>query len=231
MGDTPYTLFGVIVRKDPRTLLRTLVPFTPVAVINGGEDQDIRSGDIVRPISVSVIANSQSCNLRLSLRPANPQNRRPNAIRCGSRAPIPQTTSGGSNGSNNAAAASRRGADQAEAVADPVNQRFRRNAIPAAPVVRWLQPQTTSRDLATYGQQTTVQTLQYPDRGPVRRSGPGFRGCQPGFDHTCCGAARDRIDPSAVRRRTSTTAAASDTGVDAIPAPNFESPSHSQMGH
>jgi len=51
LGTSPYTLFGVISRRDPRTLLRTLVPFTPVAVLNGGEDQVLQSDDIIRPIS------------------------------------------------------------------------------------------------------------------------------------------------------------------------------------
>jgi polysaccharide export outer membrane protein len=53
LGATPYTLFGIIVRKDPRTLLRFLVPFTPVAVLNGGEDQVLQTNDIIRPLSVS----------------------------------------------------------------------------------------------------------------------------------------------------------------------------------
>ena len=52
MGSNPYTLFGLIVRKDPRTLLRTLVAFTPVAVLNGNEDQQLQTEDVVRPISV-----------------------------------------------------------------------------------------------------------------------------------------------------------------------------------
>jgi len=53
LGATPYTLFGIIVRKDPRTLLRSLVAFTPVAVLNGSEDQVLQTDDIVRPLSVS----------------------------------------------------------------------------------------------------------------------------------------------------------------------------------
>jgi len=53
LGPAPYTLFGIIVRKDPRTLLRSLAAFTPVAVLNGTEDQLLLSDDVVRPISVS----------------------------------------------------------------------------------------------------------------------------------------------------------------------------------
>ena len=53
LGPTPYTLFGIIVRKDPRTLLRTLAAFTPVSVLNGGEDETLQADDIVRPLSVN----------------------------------------------------------------------------------------------------------------------------------------------------------------------------------
>lgn len=52
LGTTPYTLFGIIVRKDPRTLLRALTAFTPVAVLNTTEDQQLQTDDIIRPISV-----------------------------------------------------------------------------------------------------------------------------------------------------------------------------------
>lgn len=51
MGTSPYTLFGIIVRKDPRTLLRGLVAFTPAAVLGGTEDMQLQSEDIVRPIT------------------------------------------------------------------------------------------------------------------------------------------------------------------------------------
>ena len=53
LGSSPYPLFGLIVRKDPRTLLRTLVAFTPVAVMNGTEDQVLQSDDVIRPLSQS----------------------------------------------------------------------------------------------------------------------------------------------------------------------------------
>jgi len=53
LGQSPYTLFGIIVRKDPRTLLRSLIAFTPVAVLNGTEDIQLQSDDVVRPISVN----------------------------------------------------------------------------------------------------------------------------------------------------------------------------------
>jgi len=52
LGTTPYTLFGIIVRKDPRTLLRSLVAFTPAAVLAGAEDELLQPDDIVRPFSV-----------------------------------------------------------------------------------------------------------------------------------------------------------------------------------
>ena len=53
LGQTPYTLFGLIVRKDQRTLLRSLMAFTPVAVMGGSEDLQLQSDDFVRPISVA----------------------------------------------------------------------------------------------------------------------------------------------------------------------------------
>jgi polysaccharide biosynthesis/export protein len=53
LGQSPYTLFGIIVRKDPRTLLRSLIAFTPVAVLNGTEDMQLQTDDVIRPISVN----------------------------------------------------------------------------------------------------------------------------------------------------------------------------------
>jgi len=53
LGPAPYSLFGIIVRKDPHTLLRTLIPFTPVAVLNGAEDEVLQSDDVIRPLSLN----------------------------------------------------------------------------------------------------------------------------------------------------------------------------------
>jgi protein involved in polysaccharide export with SLBB domain len=55
LPQAPYTLFGIIARKDRRTLLRTLVSFTPVSVLNGSEDQPLQSDDIVRVLSVDEV--------------------------------------------------------------------------------------------------------------------------------------------------------------------------------
>jgi polysaccharide export outer membrane protein len=52
LGNSPYTLFAIIVRKDPRTLLRSLVAFTPVAVLSGSEDIPLQTDDVIRPITV-----------------------------------------------------------------------------------------------------------------------------------------------------------------------------------
>jgi len=52
LGQAPYTLFGIVVRKDPRTLLRTLAAFTPAAVLSGAEDMQLQSEDVIRPISI-----------------------------------------------------------------------------------------------------------------------------------------------------------------------------------
>lgn len=51
VGPSPYTLFGLIVRKNPKTLIRSLIAFTPVAVMNGTEDQVLQSDDVIRPLS------------------------------------------------------------------------------------------------------------------------------------------------------------------------------------
>ncbi|MDE2111686.1 MAG: SLBB domain-containing protein [Alphaproteobacteria bacterium] len=80
LGNNPYTLFGVISRRDPVTLMRTLIAFTPVAVLKGSEDMDVQSGDIVRTISakesqVLFLAMQQYNNNRSSAEEAlrNPQ--------------------------------------------------------------------------------------------------------------------------------------------------------------
>jgi polysaccharide export outer membrane protein len=52
LGQNPYTLFGIISRRDPRTMLRTLVAFTPVSVLGGGEDQALQSDDIIHPFTL-----------------------------------------------------------------------------------------------------------------------------------------------------------------------------------
>jgi protein involved in polysaccharide export with SLBB domain len=53
LGTTPYTPFGIIVRKDPKTLIRQMIAFTPVAVLNGREDMVLQSDDVVRVLSVN----------------------------------------------------------------------------------------------------------------------------------------------------------------------------------
>jgi polysaccharide export outer membrane protein len=52
LGVSPFTLIGLIARRDPRTLLRTLVAFTPVAVLNGSENLPLQTDDVVRVLSV-----------------------------------------------------------------------------------------------------------------------------------------------------------------------------------
>ncbi len=55
LGASPYTPFGIIVRKDTATLMPTLLPFTPVAVLAGREDQTLQSGDVIRILSANEI--------------------------------------------------------------------------------------------------------------------------------------------------------------------------------
>lgn len=52
LGASPYTLFGIIVRKDANSLLRSLVAFTPAAVLRGTENVNLQTDDFVRPLSV-----------------------------------------------------------------------------------------------------------------------------------------------------------------------------------
>jgi polysaccharide biosynthesis/export protein len=52
LGNSPYTVFGIISRRDPRTFLRTLIAFSPVAALSGDYDPTLISGDIVRVFSM-----------------------------------------------------------------------------------------------------------------------------------------------------------------------------------
>jgi len=53
LGLTPYTLLGVIIRRDPKTYLRYPIAFSPVAVLNGRQDIPLQSDDLVRILSVN----------------------------------------------------------------------------------------------------------------------------------------------------------------------------------
>jgi polysaccharide export outer membrane protein len=55
LGASPYTPFGIIVRKDPATLMQSLVAFTPSAVLTGRENQSLLSSDIIRILSTNEI--------------------------------------------------------------------------------------------------------------------------------------------------------------------------------
>ena len=52
LGDTPYTLIGLISRRDPKTYLRRLIAFSPVSVLNGRSDMILHSDDIVKVFSM-----------------------------------------------------------------------------------------------------------------------------------------------------------------------------------
>lgn len=53
LGPSPYTIFGIISRRDPRTYLRTLIAFSPVQVLTGSEDPPLLEDDIVRVFSMN----------------------------------------------------------------------------------------------------------------------------------------------------------------------------------
>jgi protein involved in polysaccharide export with SLBB domain len=52
LGTSPYTVFGIISRRDPRTYLRSLIAFSPVAALSGDFDPTLMSGDVVRIVSM-----------------------------------------------------------------------------------------------------------------------------------------------------------------------------------
>ncbi len=53
LGQSPYTIFGIVARRDPRTYLRSLIAFSPVAALAGEEDFALLDDDIVRVFSMS----------------------------------------------------------------------------------------------------------------------------------------------------------------------------------
>jgi polysaccharide biosynthesis/export protein len=71
LGENPYTLFGVISRRDAKTKLRKLIAFTPAAILNGREDMQLKSDDIVRVFSVDearrLFAMVQKYNMKREL--------------------------------------------------------------------------------------------------------------------------------------------------------------------
>ncbi len=57
LGDDPYSLFAVISRRDPTTLLRTLIAITPAAVLSGRQDFTLQSDDIVHTMTRTEAVN------------------------------------------------------------------------------------------------------------------------------------------------------------------------------
>lgn len=53
LGSSPYAVFGVIVRRDPHTYIKSLIAFSPAAVVEGLDDVDLESNDIVRVFSTA----------------------------------------------------------------------------------------------------------------------------------------------------------------------------------
>lgn len=53
LGTSPYTIFGIISRRDPRTFLRSLIAFSPISALTGDNDPTIASDDIVRIFSMT----------------------------------------------------------------------------------------------------------------------------------------------------------------------------------
>lgn len=53
LGPSPYTIFGIISRRDPRTFLRSLIAFSPISALTGDNDPVVASDDIVRIFSMN----------------------------------------------------------------------------------------------------------------------------------------------------------------------------------
>jgi protein involved in polysaccharide export with SLBB domain len=53
LGPSPYTIFGIVARRDPRTYLRSLIAFSPITTLEGDEDVALLDDDIVRVFSMS----------------------------------------------------------------------------------------------------------------------------------------------------------------------------------
>ena len=52
LGVSPYTLIGLVSRRDPKTYLRKLIAFSPVSVLNGRSDMVLHSDDVVKVFSM-----------------------------------------------------------------------------------------------------------------------------------------------------------------------------------
>lgn len=52
---SPYLLFGLISRRNPDSLLREIIPFSPLQVVSGQSDLDLADDDIVRVFGVEEV--------------------------------------------------------------------------------------------------------------------------------------------------------------------------------
>lgn len=53
LGSSPDAIFGIIVRRDPHTYVKSLIAFSPAAVLEGADDIDLESNDVVRIFSAA----------------------------------------------------------------------------------------------------------------------------------------------------------------------------------
>ncbi len=103
LGEEPYTLFGIISRRDPTTKLRTLLAFTPVAVLKGTQDLTIMSDDIVRVVSVTEARSLFGAVQRFRIRRTTEQEAvlNPQAVTAETQERSGNRSSNTNNGSNN----------------------------------------------------------------------------------------------------------------------------------
>ncbi len=157
LGTAPYTLFGIMARKDSRTLLRTLSAFTPVSVLTGKEDLPLQGDDVIRVLSVDevrfltkVVADYNTTKVAREEALRNPIN----ADTADQNAPVNDRSGNAVAGSlRDQAQAQQRGAvgSQERASVDQAVQQRRPTAMPgvALPPVAFPDDATTPRNDAT----------------------------------------------------------------------------------
>lgn len=99
LGPNPYTLFGIVSRRDPHTYLRVLIAFSPVAILAGRDDMQLQSDDIVRVFSSdeTKLINKAAQDFESQVQQSTDQS---HSLRPGSSTgaiALPQLTSAGTN--------------------------------------------------------------------------------------------------------------------------------------
>jgi protein involved in polysaccharide export with SLBB domain len=145
LGSNPYSLFGIVSHRDPATLLRTLVPITPIAVVHGSENMTLEKGDIVRVFSQDEIRLLTAVvdAFRLRRQNADIALRAPTSANLYNQSSVPVLPQNGSTSSSSSSATAQASSTSSQ------NSQQTFNANPNA------QPNTERQDIA----ELSVQTL------------------------------------------------------------------------